>query len=276
MIDKSLEVMFREAIPEAELNEINALRQELERDGIFCKIDPGTVSGVTARENGKLVGYMTADGFNGFEVEASALTRSVEVWEAMAERLVRHAREAGAFRVLFIADPGDCVVTRKLSDMGLAPSHGEYWMELDPAAFNPVLADGVAIRDAVADDIDIIFALDRQAFRDDGDDITTEDLNNTRIISHGGCPVGKLRVVEADGIHGIYGVVIDGKSRGRGIGGQALSLVLVQLLKQSAKCIYLEVDFGNDAAFGLYKKLGFAVKKQFRYYPYTLPAIINP
>ena len=143
-------------------------------------------------------------------------------------------------------------------------------MVLDEKSFLPVPITEIGLRKAEADDTGFIISLDEEAFGHSTGHLTSLDIANTRIILREGNPVGKLRADTADGICGIYGVVVEANSRGRGIGAQALTIVLNELIHAGAANIYLEVDSENPAAFHLYEKLGFRVKSEFRYYPERL------
>ena len=262
------EIYYHSALTERELEEIQTLREKGAARGIEYKLDPGMDSGILCRRNGAITGFMTVDCFGGEEMESAALADSLTDWEGMSAVLKDCAREKNAQTILFICDPNDRLIREKLESMGLALSFSEYRMVFDRASFEPAPAGGVSLRPAVQADAAFIHEMDTASFGGEGE-APAEHIADTRVILLEGKPAGKLRVNEADGMHGIYGVVVDSSLRGKGIGYQALTLLLRELTESGAANIYLEVDSQNPAAFHLYKKLGFRVKSTFGYYPYS-------
>ncbi len=260
---------YRATLAGQELAGIRRLRDEGAKRGVAYKIDPGTDSGIVYFADSRLAGFMTVDCFGGGEVEAAAIAGSAAAWDAMAAVLFARAREQAASRVLFICDPRDEVMVQVLHAKGLAPAFSEYRMEWNAACFAPVPAGDVSLRPATRADEVYLLALDGDAFGGEGP-MAPGDLKNTQIILHSGQPAGKVRVEAAEGVCGIYGLVVEEHLRGRGIGGRAMSLVLGGLSDSSAQTVYLEVDSENPAAFHLYQKLGFKTVSTFCYYPYPL------
>lgn len=263
------EIYYSSALTERELQEIQSLREKGAAKGISYKLDPGMDSGIVCRWNGGVTGFMTVDCFGGEEMESAALADSLTDWEGMAEVLKDCARERKAQGILFICDPNDRLIKEKLESIGLTRSFSEYRMLFDQASFKPAPAGGVSLRQAAEADAEFIQKMDAAAFGGEEGEVPAEHIVNTRVILLEGTPAGKLRVNEADGMHGIYGVVVDSDLRGRGIGYQALTLLLRELTESGAENIYLEVDSQNPSAFHLYKKLGFRLKSEFGYYPYS-------
>ena len=265
------EITYKLIFTKEESAAIRNLLEKGEAKGISYKIDPGTDCGITCIRDGILTGFMTVDCFSGKDIESAAIIENTDDWDSMTEVLIAHAKELGAEQILFICDPNDTAVSRKLKSLGLRPSFSEYRMEFDAAAFSPAAISNVSIQKAIPSDTAYIKMLDEEVFGRSIDRISPQDLNNTIIIMQDHRPAGKLRAVEADGVYGIYGVIIDSKLRGQGIGAQALTLLLEKLRSLDAKSIYLEVDSGNPSAFHLYKKLGFRVTSEFCYYSCKLP-----
>lgn len=270
MTDTTAKSLYCSQLTEQDLQELQSLQEKGKAKGIHFKIDPGTNSGVMCRRDGHLAGFMTADCFGGPAVESAAIAATEEDWNSMLEALVPFAREKSAKEILFIASPNDELVTSLLTLRGLAVSFSEYRLEFDLRAFSPARIQGVKTRRACEGDTEYILSLDREAFGGPTARITPQDIANTRIILKDGTAAGKLRVDEADGVYGIYGVVVEEKLRNQGIGGQALSVVLKELIDSGASHIYLEVDSENPAAYHLYKKIGFRVVSEFCYYPEKL------
>ena len=269
-MDEHAKSFYCTALTGQDLQEIQFLEAKGEEKGIRYKIDPGTNSGIICRKGGRMTGFMTADCFGGPAVESAAIADSVEDWNSMLEVLSLYARKNMARELLFISSPKDPLVTDILTSRGLTAAFSEFRMVLDENAFIPVPISEIGLRKADAGDTGFIISLDEEAFGHSTGHLTTLDIANTRIILREGKPVGKLRVDTTDGICGIYGVVVEANSRGRGIGAQALTIMLKGLLRAGVASIYLEVDSENPAAYHLYEKLGFRVKSEFRYYPERL------
>jgi ribosomal protein S18 acetylase RimI-like enzyme len=264
------EALYQKALTVQEINAIETLRQAGHDRGVHYKVEPAIERGIVCRRGDKLTGFMSVDFFGGDEVESAAIAGDGSDWEAMKNALVAFAGENSANDILFIAAPQDRLVTDKLLDMGLTMSFAEYRMRFDLAAYRPAAIRCVTLRPAASDDRSYIIAMDGDDPEDDAQWLTPSDLANTRIILQNGCPVGKVRIEQSDGAYGIYGFEIEAPLRGRGLGAQALTLVLDDLVKKNAATIYLEVDTENAPALHLYKKMGFHIASEFRYYPYEL------
>lgn len=263
-------VQYRPLLTEHEQKAVIALQQKGAERGISYKLDPGLNSGIVCSRDGVVTGFMTVDCFGGEVMESAALAGDLTDWEQMAAVLRDCAKEKQAGSILLICDPKDVLIREKLEALGLTCSFSEYRMLFDRASFAPADISGVSLRQATGPDAELIKRLDTGAFGDGAGEEPQKDIASTRIILLQGEPVGKLRMNEADGMHGIYGVVVESELRGRGIGNQALTLLLQELTESGASNIYLEVDSENPGAFHLYKKLGFRVKSEFGYYPYGL------
>lgn len=270
MVDNTNGIVYRSILTEQELEEIHDLEAKMGKKGIRYKIDPGTSSGIICIRDDILAGFMTVDCFDGKDIESAAIVDSTTDWDKMVAVLVAHANEKMAERILFICDPNDVPMTQKLESAGLTPLFSEYRMTFDAASFSPAVIHDISIKRAMQADRTYVRGLDEEAFGKSVDHTSPHNLNNTYIILQNSQPVGKLRVEEFDDVHGIYGVVVERRLRGKGIGAQALTLLLNELMILGIRNIYLEVDSENPSAFHLYKKLGFKVLSEFRYYPYKL------
>jgi|GEM_PF-3442876 len=264
------EVHYRRSLTEEERKGIHTLREKGAARGVGYKLDPGFDSGIVCSRGGVITGFMTADCFGGEQMESAALADDLTDWNEMAAVLKDCAKQKNKQSVLFICDPKDMLIKEKLESLGLAPAFSEYRMTFNREAFLPAGISGISLRQAAEADAGYIKGLDMGAFGDGEGDVPPWDIVRTKIILRQGEPAGKLRLSEADGMHGIYGVVVDSRLRGKGIGYQALTLLLRELTADGASNIYLEVDSQNPAAFHLYKKLGFRVKSEFGYYPCSL------
>lgn len=264
------EAVYKMILTQQEINHVLKLQAEAAAKGITYKIDPGTNSGILCTRDGVPTGYMTVDCFGGHDIESAAIAGSTADWDCMKAVLTDYAREQKATQILFICDPADTVVAKKLESLGLKASFSEYRMEFAAASFSPAAIQNISLKKALASDAAYIKMLDEEVYGKDILCLSAADLSNTLIILQDNQPVGKLRTSAADGIYGIHGVAVESGLRGQGIGAQALTLLLNHYMSLGIQSIYLEVDSENPAAFHLYKKLGFRVSSEFRYYPYAL------
>lgn len=188
----------------------------------------------------------------------------------MFELLLAHGESKGIEKILFICDPNDELVMERLASKGLTPAFAEYRMVFEAQRCPWMETQDISLVRATLDDHDYIESLDAESFGHSPDSIRPAEILATQIIMYYDEPVGKLRIDATDGSCGIYGVVVEQRLRGQGIGGRALKLALDELMNNGVQHIYLEVDSKNPGAFHLYKKLGFGVEAEFQYYPYEL------
>ena len=264
------EANYKLILTRQELDEIRKLEEKGMSRGLSYKIDPGIDSGILCTRNGVLTGFMTVDCFGGKDIESAAITDNMADWDAMKAALTAYAVENEAEQILFICNPKDKKVSRRLRSCGLRPEFSEYRMVFDRSAFAPAAITDITLRQAVASDTTYLKTLDQDVFGRNLTHISPQDLRNTQIILQDDRPAGKFRVEESEGIYGIYGVIVEPEFRGRGIGAQALTLLLQRLIELEAETVYLEVESQNPVAYHLYLKLGFKVVSEFCYYPYKL------
>lgn len=265
---------YYEKLCREQLAGIEALVANGSAKGVCYKLDPGFGSGIVCMAGGSVAGFMTFDCFGGSEVESAAVTKDAAVWAEMDTLLHTLAAERpGVSSILYICSPADKAVSSILADRGLAPTFSEYRMTLNPEAFlagAPVDDGRITLICAGASDADYIHRLDADAFG--GQLPSPEEVSATFLILCDGRRAGKLRLDRTGDTCGIYGVVVEPELRGQGIGGQAMTLLLAQLVVAVPR-VYLEVESRNQPAFHLYKKLGFVVETEFAYYPSPISAL---
>ncbi|MEA2384306.1 MAG: hypothetical protein QOH72_4277 [Solirubrobacteraceae bacterium] len=156
---------------------------------------------------------------------------------------------------------------------GMAWKHGRRvltlrLMALDPAGFRPVpAAAGVAAREATADDLDAVVAIDAAAFESDPADERawlaphlSAAAVTTALATLDGAPAGTGYTVRSDGRAGpavyLAGVAVLPAARRRGVGAALSSWLLARGLADGARLAHLHAD--TDAAARVYARLGFA------------------
>lgn len=263
-------VRYQKSLSEDELRGIYQLIATGGAAGISYKVDPGISSGILLTVADEIRGFMTVDDFNGQEIESAAIVGSVADWQRMNEMLVAYGKEKQATRLLYICDPLDQQVISLLEASGLEPAFSEYRMVLDPQSFQEMTTAEVTLRKATSADEDFLVELERGEYGELAYQMSAAELQQTWMIQKAGLIVGKLRLEQDPQGTGIYGVIVAPEFRGLGYGGQGLRLLIQQLLADGVASIYLEVDSENPAALHLYRKLGFVVSSEFRYFSLQL------
>jgi GNAT superfamily N-acetyltransferase len=156
---------------------------------------------------------------------------------------------------------------------GMAWRHGRRvltlrLMALEAAAFRPApAAAGVAVREATAEDLDAVVAIDAAAFESDPADErawlaphVSAAAVTTALATLDGEPAGTGYTVRSDGRAGpalyLAGVAVLGGARRRGVGAALSSWLLARGLAGGARLAHLHADTG--AAARVYARLGFA------------------
>lgn len=79
------------------------------------------------------------------------------------------------------------------------------------------------------------------------------------VAEQDGAAVGLVRGVPADdGVIDVHSVWVDPDLRGQGVGGRLIGAVEAWAREHGARTLRLDVFADNDAAIGLYRRLGFA------------------
>lgn len=151
--------------------------------------------------------------------------------------------------------------------------HSEHALVLSAPPANTASAVDVRLRPATDADARGICELVAEGFgfapADDGLRLST-DSARTMVVDVDGAALGTLRLTLDGSAGGIYGFVVDGAHRGRGIGRAALSQACQMLRDRGANTVGLEVAVENEHALGLYTSLGFTPVTTEDYY--ALPA----
>jgi ribosomal protein S18 acetylase RimI-like enzyme len=114
------------------------------------------------------------------------------------------------------------------------------------------------------------FGLTAEAFGQAAPEQEVTPLATTFVIEREGEPVGTIRSVTEGRGAGIYGFAVEAHHRGRGIGRQALTTLVIQLVERGVTQVGLEVSCTNSSALGLYTSCGFDVTGTEDYYAVQL------
>ncbi|WP_227396444.1 GNAT family N-acetyltransferase [Jeotgalibacillus aurantiacus] len=151
----------------------------------------------------------------------------------------------------------------------------EYQMKWESQPL-PAASEAVSIRRSEEKDRQFQIKLDAKGFFvpvEDAEQFLNAERNDpstiTYIIEWNGKPAGKIRIHSNDGQKWIYGFVVSSDLRGRGIGRNALLLVLSQLQQENVE-VHLEVEAENKGPLKLYESCGFKVYHAQDYFDFPL------
>lgn len=131
----------------------------------------------------------------------------------------------------------------------------------------------VDIHKAEDKDMERIINLSQEIFEDSYEDAKsmvtkTFEADNRRqyMASMDNKPIGMVSVNLDHGEASIFGFGVLPEYQGKGLGGEILKSLILELLKSQIESISLEVDSGNQNAFHLYLKYGFEIETAYEYF----------
>lgn len=190
--------------------------------------------------------------------------------EAVAE-LKR--REIGS--LLFVCDHNSASGENAARNLGARYEYSEFLMTY-PGRERPRISpdERILIVEAAQEHRNRLIEINRSAFPGHGeeaphiiDEFYESDRRRLFTILFEEKIVGMIGIYQDINKKYLHGFCIDGEYRGRGIGGQVLSSMVVRCLEEQENgAIELEVQTDNENALQLYKKVGFEVVTEFRYH----------
>jgi ribosomal protein S18 acetylase RimI-like enzyme len=131
----------------------------------------------------------------------------------------------------------------------------------------------VNLQKAEEKDMERIINLSQEIFGDDYEDAksmvtkTFEADNRLQYIaSVDNQPIGMVSVSFDHGEASIFGFGVLPEYQGKGLGGEIIQSLILELLKNQTESISLEVDSSNQNAFHLYLKYGFEIETAYEYF----------
>ncbi|WP_163102404.1 GNAT family N-acetyltransferase [Peribacillus alkalitolerans] len=183
-------------------------------------------------------------------------------------------KQNGYKKILLNAPAGSDAAKAFLNKQGAVYSFSENQMEWQESAVEEV--DGLTLRQAKADDLDMRVRLSVEAFgMEEKDALKMESLidgdgdSDMFMIDVNEKTVGKIRIKREDGQAWIYGFSILPEQQGKGIGRKVLRRVIKEQ-SSAGHSVHLEVETKNDHALGLYESVGFKAVHSQDYYTYQL------
>lgn len=203
------------------------------------------------------------------------------IWPAARQEILRR----GIPSVLFVCDAASRDGLAWLAARGSSYEYSEYLMSLRGDALSRSSAGpgqeptgssngAVVLRPAAAEDADALAALTAGAFGEgleEAEESIVRSLGSESrrlyAVEEDGKIAGTLGIADEEARSYIFGVCVEAGLRGRGIGGAALrqAAALCRAARPGAD-VCLEVRVDNEGALGLYRKVGFEVEAEFRYY----------
>jgi ribosomal protein S18 acetylase RimI-like enzyme len=157
---------------------------------------------------------------------------------------------------------------------GAVLEHSEHHMELVSTPSGQPIHPDIRVRSATPADVDEIGRILSEAFEEprDSTPIALDDSSDQQlVVERSGAIVGALRLSSDDGVTGIYGLAIDPRLQGQGIGRDVLSRVGHDLRDgDNTHRMTLEVSTSNERALGLYTSVGFERRTTEDYYEIAL------
>lgn len=224
-------------------------------------------------ENDELVAFVGLYPF-GSTVEVCGMVKPSERrkghFRLLFQQVMETAKHNGYKKILLNAPAGSDAAKAFLNKQGAVYAFSEHQMEWQERDLEEV--DGVTLRKAKADDIDIRVRLSVEAFGMSEEDAkamessfdVSGDTDMLMIIVNDNT-VGKIRVKREDGQAWIYGFSILPEQQGKGIGRKVLRRVIKDQYS-AGHSVHLEVETKNGHALGLYESVGFKAVHSQDYY----------
>lgn len=228
-------------------------------------------------ENDELIAFLGLYAF-GSTVEVCGMVKPSERRKGHFQRLFQQgmetAKQNGFKKILLNAPAGSDTAKVFLSKQGAEYAFSEHQMEWQDRSLEEV--DGIILRQATADDLDIRVRLSVTAFGLDEEDalamesrVDGDEDTDMFMIDVNEETVGKIRVSRENGQAWIYGFSILPEQQGKGIGRKVLRQVIKEQCSDGYS-VHLEVETKNDHALRLYESVGFKVVHAQDYYTYPL------
>jgi ribosomal protein S18 acetylase RimI-like enzyme len=228
-------------------------------------------------ENDELVAFLGLYAF-GSTVEVCGMVKPSERRMGHFQRLFQHGMESvkqnGYKKILLNAPAGSDTAKAFLNKQGAVYAFSEHQMEWQESSIEEV--DGVTLRQAKADDLEMRVRLSVEAFGVNEEDAKAMESwvngdvdTDMLMIEVNRKTVGKIRVSLEAGQAWIYGFSILPEQQGKGIGRKVL-LRVIKDQSSAGRSVHLEVETKNDHALGLYESVGFKAIHAQDYYTHQL------
>lgn len=219
-----------------------------------------------------LIGFLGLYGF-GSEIEMTGMVhpdhRRRGVFTQLLAAAEQECRTRNCSRMLLIAERSSGSGTAFVKHTGGRYAYSEYRMRFDQMTVPEFPRRGVALRRAEPKDAAELLQLDVECFGlRPSDEELSDRIHHDSIyfVELAGQAVGKIGVSKEGLESYIFGFAIRPEFRGRGLGREALSRVLTDLLSRGMASAILEVSVENERALSLYQSCGFETVTVYDYY----------
>jgi ribosomal protein S18 acetylase RimI-like enzyme len=217
-------------------------------------------------EGEHLLGFLGLYQFGSASIELVGMVdpaaRRSGIGTALVNEALRLVPGRGGDQVLLLA-PRSTTTGRDFAvSRGATLEHSEHVMELRDAPPEVPMNGQLHVRDATSEDTSDINRILCGTFGSIGQDIVTSQSPSERllVVERGGSTVGTVRLSTHGRVTGIYGLAVEPRSQGQGIGRHVLAFVCNDVRSQGSDRVTLEVATTNDRALGLYTSVGFALR----------------
>jgi ribosomal protein S18 acetylase RimI-like enzyme len=225
-------------------------------------------------DDDNLLGFLGIYQFGGSKPEFAGMVdptaRRAGVGTALLTGARRLTRDRGGQSALIVVPRSTPAGAGFALSQGAVLEHSEHHMELVGTPSGRPLHSDIRVRTATPADVDEIGRILSEAFDEprDSTPITLDDTSDQQlVVERSGAVVGALRLNSDDGVTGIYGLAVDPRLQGQGIGRDVLGRVGHDLRsRDSTHRVTLEVSTINERALGLYTSVGFERRTTEDYY----------
>ena len=266
-----------------QLQDIETLQKECEaHDGIQLKLNWEMLRTRDLEERdflyyeeNNLVAFLGIYAF-GSTAEVCGMVKPSERRKGHFNRLflkaMEKAKQQKFKKILLNAPAGSQEAKSFLNKHEAVPAFSEHQMEWQERPLNEV--EGVTLREAKLEDLDMRIRLDIEAFGVLEEDakamesrIDSDENTDMLMIEVNNQTIGKIRIKREDGQAWIYGFSILPEFQGKGTGRKVLQNV-VKEQSMLGHSVHLEVETKNAHALNLYESVGFKVVHAQDYYLY--------
>lgn len=221
----------------------------------------------------RVTGFVGFYSFGSADLELAGMVdpavRRTGIGSALLNAAMPIARERGFGQALLVTPRSSAAGRAFARAHHAALEHSEHFLSLGATPTAEPLDPALTLRPAVAADRDDVVRVLAAGFGSAPADLSIANTatEQTQVIERGGAIVGTLRIARDEPhLAGIYGLAVDPRYQGQGIGRDVLNRVCRQLREAGAERVTLEVAVDNDRALDLYLSVGFERQTTEDYY----------
>jgi ribosomal protein S18 acetylase RimI-like enzyme len=191
----------------------------------------------------------------------------------LLDAAITDLHEQGIREIVVVSDRLSASGIAFANAVGATYDYSEYRLERTAGdAESSGLPVRITVRDATAEDRDLLVSILARAFEDPEEQVRPNvdaglaETTRRFVVAHlDGLPVGVVRVGEWGGIGDITALAIVPEQQGKGFGRELLQWAVQDLNAAGFSKMALEVESENANALGLYRSCGFEVTNEYVY-----------